>query len=210
MVATLSSIGQSDSKISLGVIVNPNYSYRKMVLLQPDSEIGIALYNRFEEQDKFKIGYSFGIAGCYAFTKRLRTELQINYRNLGSKIIQTDLVFGNQTDPRFGTIYVVDEDMPETIKIRYNLYYLSTSLKLTYIIIDKKTKLYSSIGIAPSVSLFGTNKAISTYSDGSKERGKSKQDYGFSDYTLLGANAEIGTEIPNEQPRSRASRYPLS
>ena len=152
----LLSLGQNqtiaeETKFAVGFCFSPEYSYRYLQT-DIDSIKFVKLISDTTETADF--GFATGISVLYKLNSRFVIESGLLYSKKGYKNIATKL---NAFDPN-------DPLIPQKISIYYTYSYFSIPLKLNYILLDKRLKLYVSAGISANFFIKGRTKTESEYS----------------------------------------------
>lgn len=151
----LLSLGQNqtikETKLAVGLCFSPEYSYR---YLQTDIDSIKFVKQISDTTETADFGFATGISVLYKLNSRFVIESGLLYSKKGYKNIATKLNAFNPNDPL----------IPQKISIYYTYSYFSIPLKLNYILLDKRLKLYVSAGISANFSIKGRTKTESEYS----------------------------------------------
>jgi hypothetical protein len=126
------------SKFQIGLSVSPDYSY-------------ISIASLYEIP---KVGLTTGLNAVYQFNKRVGLEMGLHYSNKGFQTKIMDLIF-IQPNPT----------SPTQAKYIYDYNFLDIPLKVNFSIGNKKTRFFTSVGIATNVFLKETKTSIYVYPD---------------------------------------------
>ena len=126
-------------------------------------EVNDILINLYNENDKFKIGYTAGLNFCYNFNRTIAIETGIYYSNKGYQSI-IELNYINQPDPI----------SLKKMRSVYNYNYVDVPLKANFTFGKKKLRFTTSTGLV--LNRFLTSKTViyREFAD-SKENFKTKE-----------------------------------
>ena len=126
------------NKVQVGISVSPDYSY-------------ISIASLYEIP---KVGLTAGLNAVYHFNKSVGLETGLHYSNKGYQTKMMDLYY-----------FVPDPKAPTQGKFIYNYNFLDIPLKANFSIGNKKTRFFTSIGMAMNVFLKETQTSIYIYPD---------------------------------------------
>jgi hypothetical protein len=144
--------GQSEDfkKIQIGINVSPDICYRTLQNNNGSSFSAIIIDMR-DENEIPKFGYTAGINACYNISSRIGIETGIYYSNKGYRTKEADLIFGDQSDPRYGFIYSNSGSGSGTVRFVYDYFYFDIPLKANLKIGKRKICFISSLGFAINI-----------------------------------------------------------
>jgi len=115
------------SKFDFGFTGSPDYSYR---FLTSDAS-NQWIVDGYDSLEFSKVGYTLGVSGSYDFNSKFSLSLGVAFSDKGDKTKK--------------------ELVPSLNNYTNHYYYLDIPIRINYYFVDKKIKLYSSLGISPSV-----------------------------------------------------------
>lgn len=158
VIFSLLTFGQGDSvevelkKISLGVSVSPNYSYRTQV------DDGVSAYNDViylgKDNEVGQFGHTLNFDVRILMSNRHSFNIGLQISNEGYKVDEVDLQFGDVIDPRRGFIYPAVGVSGLTYKYKFDYGGITIGLKSRYG--SKKLRFIHSVGIVPKLLISGT------------------------------------------------------
>lgn len=169
------------SKISIGVHVVPNYSFR---FLKSSDEFKWILNARKEESAAFRL--SIGLETKIVFNDRIDFILGLQYNDHGYNFISSNVVDGSTGDSLL-------------VNFRYHYKYLDIPIKLNYKLNIWGKGIFFDIGVSPSVYLnYGYDFEVK-YPNGKIIKGNENprtdythiKDVNFFCYTGLGVNFNL-------------------
>ena len=116
-----------------------------------------------------------------------------------SKIDFSNLIFPEPLHPIYDSIYNQNNTIPEksinNFTIRYYYYYIDIPFSYTYLLYNKRIKLFISSGLQTNILILAQISSIKYYTDDSKEKINSKDE---ADYERVNISFEggIGVEFP--------------
>ncbi|HTB07452.1 MAG TPA: outer membrane beta-barrel protein [Bacteroidia bacterium] len=176
------------SRLSIGILFSPEYSYRTISPDQSASSQEITTSRNSTEI--YRITYSAGIICVYQLNKKITLSIGTEYSDKGYKTKSSTLFLYNPTiNPRTGT---VSSSSTGTATFIYHYYYIDIPIKASYYFIAKRVKIYVSLGLSTNINLSDYNTATLDYSDGTTTSSTEKTNNGFSTINLQ-AIAGVGT-----------------
>ena len=141
----------STKKISLGVIFSPDYCYRSL-----NSETS----NQWivDSRDSIEIpkyGFTTGLSLLLEPWNRISFETGLHYSNKGEKTKTIEL-YPAEPGPALPT---------NRIRFIYHYYYLDIPIKVNYIVLKGKVKIFVSAGFSTNIYLYQRTKVIFDGSD---------------------------------------------
>lgn len=174
LLCTVHQSNAQDKKISLGLSINPNYSFG----IISNNFIGI------EEQPKASISVNMFVE--YQLTPKSSVGLGLGYQNNGEKTSKIDLTF-------FGP---QNEDLPTKARFIYNHHNIEIPL---YYKLNLGEHFYILAGTSGILNLSNTVSSVHFYADGNKER-KTQKDKSMDFRTLnISANFGFGWNYLNKE-----------
>jgi len=144
-------------RIAIGLTFSLDYCYRT---LKPDnSNTGKLIADIRDSLEIPKYGYTTGIIMLYKLNNRINLETGLKFSNKGYKTKKTDLTW-SQPDP----------SQPIKNTSIHSYQYLDIPLKVNYIIINSKLKLFLSAGVSANIFLTYKQTSIQEFSDGRTEK----------------------------------------
>jgi hypothetical protein len=95
-------------RLLIGLNISPDYCYRTLKN-NDDSAIGSMIIDLRNKNEVPKIGYTAGLNICYNISRHLGIEAGVQYSNKGYAFKNSDLVFGDMIDPRYGFAYTLND-----------------------------------------------------------------------------------------------------
>ena len=187
----------------IGAFVSPDFSYR---LLLNNTGTAETVANSRDSYEIPKFGYTLGVNALYQFNSRIALTIGIEYSNKGQRTKDLDLNFGNQIDPRRGTISPWAVEQPTKIRYNYNVKYIDIPLRIDIYLSRKKIAPFISTGISTNIYLGEKVTSINTYADGHKR----KEGYlSNSIYNVINPQLQIGAGIDIVIKKSRLRIFPI-
>ena len=153
---TIISFGQTSDEISsrefsLGLTFSPDYCYR--ALNSESSGQWIADIRDSTEIPKF--GFTTGLSLLFKPWNRISFETGIQFSDKGEKTITIELI-PLEPDPALPTTQV---------RINHHYYYLDIPIKVNYMVLKRKVKLFVSAGFSTNIYLYQQSKLSFVGSD---------------------------------------------
>ena len=195
-----SKVSSEFKRILFGVNISPDYCYRTLKNNDGSSTSSMIIDFR-NKNEEFKFGYTAGLNVCYNISKRLGIELDMQYTNKGYTFKNSDLVFGDVIDPRYGFVYVTSGTVaPTNIKFIYNNIYLDIPIRAVFSFGEKRIHLVTSIGVTTNVLLKTTQTSVLEYKNGDTKRETHDELYDFKSLGIsptisVGADYKVNNRI---------------
>jgi len=169
------------SKFRVGIIAQPNLTYRRLFKIENDDFLDLIINDR-NEREIPKLGYNFGLNTEFKIADHFKLETGLNYSNKGYR---TKKIVAITSQPEFSHF-----------KISYAHHYIEVPLVLSYIVGKNKLKLISSIGVSMNVLVSSKRKSILYYENSSNEIAYSNMNNEFVTYKKfnLTPTISIGAE----------------
>jgi len=168
-------------RFSIGVTIAPELSYRHVNASDSTGWIK----DISNDVDIQKFGYSTGANILYSISSRLSVESGAFYTNKGWKTKEVPLINEYVQSPSNGPGPVISG----SIRAMYSFNYLDIPLKVNYVFLNKRVKLFATAGIVADIFLSSKRTAFIT--EYGKERKSSVTDNNFNSLSLS-ATAGIG------------------
>jgi opacity protein-like surface antigen len=150
------------NRFSIGLTFSPDYCYR---FLKSNSGYDWITESRNDHEIP-KFGYTAGASLSYKYKKNMQFESGLFYSNKGYSSDWSDLIF-------------LDEDFTQDsvkLKSTYIFHYIDIPLKMNYMLIDRKFKLFITAGVSANVFLSQQTRWVTEFRDGITEYDKTKGD----------------------------------
>ena len=184
-------------KFQIGINISPDYCYRSLRNTN-GSMVSSWIAGLRNEDEIAKIGYTAGLNGCYNFNQHFSIEIGLQYSDKGYKTKETELLFGDLIDPRYGFVYpqstmtsYIGVSSPKGSFI-YHHYYLDFPMRINFMTGKKKFSFVIGLGIAANFFLQATTTSVLEYSNGVTREHTSKQIY---HYELLDVSPTISAGV---------------
>ncbi|HBX52935.1 MAG: hypothetical protein A2275_14825 [Bacteroidetes bacterium RIFOXYA12_FULL_35_11] len=184
-------------KLSYDFIASNNYCYRELNTNDSFCKTIINSRNKYETQ---KFSYKIGIGSNYHFVNSFFSlNILFSKKAYQSKIDFSNLIFPEPLHPIYDSIYNQNNTIPEksinNFTIRYYYYYIDIPFSYTYLLYNKRIKLFISSGLQTNILILAQISSIKYYTDDSKEKINSKDE---ADYERVNISFEggIGVEFP--------------
>ncbi len=170
-----------ESKWSAGIVFSPDYAYR---LLKSESDDN-GWKEAFDELEKPKVGYTTGISILYMLHRKLEIESGLLYSNKGSKINLSN----------FTSFDKIDLLIPQEITTINNYRYLVVPLKINWVFLKKKARLFLSAGMSADFFLdeFTVQEVI--FPDKTETDRNNQEDMDFN-AVILSLSGGAGLDYP--------------
>lgn len=151
-------------KFAVGLCFSPDYSYR---YLQTDNDSLKFIKQIRDTTETADFGFTTGISLLYKLNNRFVIESGLLYSKKGYKNLKTNFTPIDPNDPI----------LPVKLSIYYTYSYLCIPLKLNYVFLDKRLKLFVSAGVSANffikertkiVNEFNNDKTSVTYNEENK------------------------------------------
>lgn len=182
MTISLTTFGQDDAtethKLLIGVTASPDICYRTLETTDGSSTSDWIMDSR-NDRESPKFSYSAGLSLCYNLTRHWAIETGLQYSNKGFKYVNSDLTFGDQTDPMYGFIYTQEGPTPTKVTFIDNFNYLDIPLRTIFSVGKRKVRFISSVGITTNILINATNTSIIEYENDDTDRKTQEQGYDY-------------------------------
>ena len=172
-IITLPTVGQNAennaTSLSVGINLSPDIAYRN---LESSSSVG-----SLKEEPKF--GYTGGVNLKYNVTPRFSLEAGAQYSNKGYAFKNSELIYADMIDPRYGFVYQNVGDAPTHLRRIYNFHYFDIPVRGIFSFGKNKISFLASAGITTNILLKTTTTSILEYKGGKKEKKNQEYPYDF-------------------------------
>jgi len=175
------------SKFRVGIIAQPNLTYRRLFKIENDDFLDLIINDR-NEREIPKLGYNFGLNTEFKIADHFKLETGLNYSNKGYRTKKI--------------VAITPEPGLSHFQISYAHHYIEVPLVLNYVAGKNKLKLISSIGVSMNVLVSSKRKSILYYENSSNKTTYSDMDNDFEQYNKfnltplvsIGAEYQINTK----------------
>lgn len=178
LIATLfysSLYGQTNlpaGKYSIGLSIDPAYSYRTLSK-QVDSSSADIIYKSRNEREIAKPGYHFAITMRYQVNNILQIETGFQYANKGYRTKKQSTVF-----------FPPDPGQPTYASFKYNYNYIGIPIIVRALYGRPKLQFSTSLGVASNLLLNVKTKSKYEYADGHNEHDIESSSYNYKKFDL--------------------------
>ncbi len=157
------------TKWAVGLTYSPDFCYRTSY--NKDNQ---STYSNIEEKPKF--GFTTGINLLYRFMDKIGIEFGVLYSTKGQKLNTESYKWINPDDlqdptvPNYNASYAV---VGANRKTKYTYQYVEVPLKVNVYLINKKLKVFPSVGCSVNIFAGKKTESVFDYEDGRHETEKS-------------------------------------
>jgi Outer membrane protein beta-barrel domain len=157
-------------RIHLGVEFGYGRAYRTLSTTD-NSEMAPYIVDSRNSRETTRAAFSGCLFLGYTLSDRWAVEAGVGCVRLGyqSKIDTDDLTFGDMIDPRRGFIYNTGDVLPASFRFIDDFYYAEVPVRLRLNLGKGRFRSTTTVGMAPAYLIAANSRAVSTYTDGSKE-----------------------------------------
>ncbi len=175
-------------KFSFGVNFSPDYSYRSLHSNNPDFDLAM---NQLNDWEVPAFGFTTGLSVRYLAKEKFEFESGIQFSD---KTYNFDVNKDNYVTPNDGLNQPDDPAIPERSITSYHYYYLGVPIILNYYFLQKRIRMYVSVGVSTDFLLDDKSKTFMKFSDGTELYKNFENDYDYNKISLKGL-AGFGAEF---------------